>query len=51
MPLQDEVRHTAVGQMLTHRQAGLAPTDDEDLDCLTQIQLHFGRGGLDYGRT
>ncbi|GAA2207440.1 hypothetical protein GCM10009850_028980 [Nonomuraea monospora] len=36
VPFQDEVRHSAVGQMLAHRQAGLARADDEDFDFFTQ---------------
>ncbi|GAA0982949.1 hypothetical protein GCM10009555_053670 [Acrocarpospora macrocephala] len=49
MPLHDEVRHTAVGQMLTHRQAGLAPADDEDFDCLPQIPTSTSHGDLSPG--
>jgi hypothetical protein len=34
--LQDEVRHAAAAQLLTHRQPGLACADNEDLNLLAR---------------
>ena len=44
VPLQDEVRHAAVAQVLAHRQAGLASTDDEYVDLVARHHNLLLRG-------
>ena len=50
VPLQDEVRHAALAQVLAHRHAGLTSADDEDLDLFLVMTTSTLEPHLDLSR-